>query len=254
MTKRQSEPNIENRNSVPILTHGIGTRITATADRVGGKKELAARVGLSESQLHRIVAGDSQAKVETIASMAKAGGVSIEWLATGEGPMMITEIKEQAATYGVKTDKLGDEYAYIPLYDVRAAAGHGSIVESEQVIDSLAFKQEWLHNELHINPSDLYLIYVQGESMEPTLRAGDVILVDRSDNKASREGIYVLVMDGTLLVKRIQSLPGGRMRISSDNPAYEPFEMEKVWFNADYQDDREGAGVIGRVVWSGRRM
>jgi len=147
-----------------------------------------------------------------------------------------------------------NEYAYIPLYDVRAAAGHGAIVDSEQVIDSLCFKKEWIHNELRANPNDLYLIYVSGESMEPTLRPGDIILVDRRDTTVRRDGIYVLTMDNTLLVKRLQSLPGGKVRVMSDNPAYAPFDMDKGLLDAEFQDDAEGAGVIGRVVWTGRRV
>jgi len=84
------------RNSGPILTSGIGGRITAIADRVGGKKELARSVGLSESQLHRIIAGESQAKIEIIALIARIGGVTIDWLATGKGPMRLEDAPQPA--------------------------------------------------------------------------------------------------------------------------------------------------------------
>jgi transcriptional regulator with XRE-family HTH domain len=85
--KTVSELAAEYRNDVPILTHGIGTRINAIAGKVGGKVALAKSAGLSESQLHRIVAGESQPKIEAVAAMAKAAGVSVGWLATGESPM-----------------------------------------------------------------------------------------------------------------------------------------------------------------------
>lgn len=42
-------------------------------------------IGLSESQLHRIIGGAS-AKIETIVAIAKAGHVELNWLATGNGP------------------------------------------------------------------------------------------------------------------------------------------------------------------------
>jgi len=139
-------------------------------------------------------------------------------------------------------------YAAIPLYDVHAAAGSGAVVDSEHVVDFLHFKQDWIRHELHAKPADLYLIYVDGESMEPTLRPGDVILVDRRDHLQARDGIYVLRMDGTLLVKRLQRLPGGIINVSSDNASYRPFDLKA--------SDLEGTdfAIVGRVVWTGRRM
>lgn len=142
---------------------------------------------------------------------------------------------------------LSSDYAAIPLYNVRAAAGGGAIVENESVVDVLHFKEEWIRNELRANPADLYLIYVDGESMEPTLRPGDVILVDHRDVGPSRDGIYVLRTDGALLVKRLQRLPGGVLRVTSDNTAYEPFNISTTQLAEDF-------AIIGRVVWAGRRM
>ncbi|WP_241084862.1 S24 family peptidase [Candidatus Vondammii sp. HM_W22] len=137
------------------------------------------------------------------------------------------------------------EYALIPLYDVRAAAGHGAVVEEERIIDLLAFKRRWVRQELNANPDDFYLIYVDGESMEPTLCSKDVILVDRRNaQEVPRDGIYVLRIDGSLLVKR---LPGRQVKVTSDNRAYEPF-------NISLETPGEDLAIIGRVVWTGRRM
>ncbi len=74
-----------NRNSVPILTSGIGTRILEVAESVGGNKELAKMGGISESQYYRIVSEESQARVETITKIAEATGYSLQWLITGAG-------------------------------------------------------------------------------------------------------------------------------------------------------------------------
>jgi len=144
-------------------------------------------------------------------------------------------------------DILDENYALLPLYNVRAAAGHGTVVEAEQVVDWIAFKREWLERELHANKSDLYLIEVDGESMEPTLRPGDIILVDhRAANTVPRDGIYVLRIDDALLVKRLQRLPGGKIHVTSDNEAYKPFEI-------DLKKENDIA-IIGRVIWAGRRL
>tara|TARA_R110002050_G_scaffold269917_1_gene412456 strand:+ start:65239 stop:66072 length:834 start_codon:yes stop_codon:yes gene_type:complete len=147
----------------------------------------------------------------------------------------------------ITSENYMEAFAHIPLYEVKAAAGNGVEVHTEEVIDSLAFKNEWIHNELHVNPSHLYLIYVEGESMEPSLRPGDVILVDHSDNTARRDGIYVLRMDGALLVKRLQRLPGAKIKVSSDNPIYDTYEVDLAKVGVDIS-------IIGRVVWTGRRI
>lgn len=141
-----------------------------------------------------------------------------------------------------------DDYVALPLYDVRAAAGGGAVVGAEEVVDFLHFKRTWVRMELRCGPDDLYLIYVDGESMEPTLRPGDVILVNHRDQGQARDGIYVLRMDGTLLVKRLQRLPGGIIKVTSDNPAYAPFEVNARDMNTG------DIAIIGRVVWTARRM
>ena len=179
--------------------------------------------------------------------------ISPAWLLTGEGPMRKGDrgqaedfiSKDQAPAYATGT---GD-YCYIPLYDVRAAAGGGAVVDREQIVDFLSFKSEWIRVQLHAAPQDLYLIHVEGESMEPTLRPGDVILVDhRAAGSLPRDGIYVLRMDDTLLVKRLQRLPGGVIEVTSDNPAYKPFSINTQTMAQENMD------IIGRVVWCGRRM
>ena len=82
--------------------------------------------------------------------------------------------------------------------------------------------------------------------MAPTLLPGDDILVDRSDGDARvRDGIYVLRMDDTLMVKRLTLHPvTRRVTVQSDNPAY-----------ADWPDlSLSDIKLIGRVIWTGRRV
>lgn len=82
--------------------------------------------------------------------------------------------------------------------------------------------------------------------MAPTLSAGDDILVDLGDCGARlRDGIYVLRVDGTLLVKRLAVHPvGRRVTVQSDNPAY-----------PDIPDcGLDEIECIGRVIWAGRRI
>lgn len=236
----------------------IGNRIAHIRGGLSQAK-FAERLGVNKNTIGNYERGDRKPDSDFLEKLA-AHGYNIHWVITGEGPMRLSDTAPmQPRSYEPTTDdargvfhsgvnEIGDQYALVPLYDVHASAGHGAVVMEEQVTDSLAFKRDWIYNELHANPSDLYLIYVDGESMEPTLRPGDVILVDRrSAETVPRDGIYVLRMDDSLLVKRLQRLPGRQVKVTSDNPAYEPFQL-----NLDATG--EDLAIIGRVVWSGRRM
>ena len=82
--------------------------------------------------------------------------------------------------------------------------------------------------------------------MAPTLSAGDDILVDLADGpERLRDGIYVLRVDGTLLVKRLAIHPvGRRVTVQSDNHAY-----------GDLPDcGLDEIECIGRVIWTGRKI
>lgn len=139
-------------------------------------------------------------------------------------------------------------YAYIPLYDVQVAAGGGRM-GGGYAVNELAFREEWIRSTLHVNPGDLSLVHVEGDSMEPDLRAGDIILIDHTDTTVRREGIYVVRMDDALLVKQVQRLPGDVFKLMSRNTVYEPI-------NIPVSAVQEGGkySIIGRVVWACRRL
>lgn len=175
-------------------------------------------------------------------------GINANWLLTGEGEMRLSSYSAPVSE-APRVEEPRAGYVAVSLFnDVSAAAGHGAVVGSEAPDDALMFKEEWIRFELGARPSDLCLIRVSGDSMEPTLRAGDVILVDHSARNPDREGIYILRMDGMLLVKRIQAMPGGLINVSSDNAAFSPWQLKLADMDASQ------VAIIGRVVWSGRRL
>ncbi|MBP7951888.1 MAG: helix-turn-helix transcriptional regulator [Sphingorhabdus sp.] len=132
----------------------------------------------------------------------------------------------------------------IPKLRIDASAGPGALVGDDEGIGQIGFDEKWLKN-MGCQPSHLSLISVLGDSMAPTLIDGDDIMVDSSAaNGPLRDGIHVIRIDDTLMVKRLAKGPGGRISILSDNPAY-----------PDWRDiDGAGITVIGRVVWAGRRL
>ncbi len=129
---------------------------------------------------------------------------------------------------------------------VRASAGPGAIPDEESGRPYFAFDPRWLKRMTGSPSSQLSLIRVEGDSMAPTLNAGDDILVDLAGgSERLRDGIYVLRVDGALLVKRLAIHPvGRRVTVQSDNPAY-----------SDLPDcGLDEIECIGRVIWAGRKI
>ena len=134
----------------------------------------------------------------------------------------------------------------VPRLDVDASAGAGAFDGEEKGGGHIAFDPAWLRRVARGAPDQLSIIRVAGDSMAPTLADGDDILVDRGDAAARlRDGIYVLRIEGALVVKRLAVNPAARtLSIRSDNPAW------PGWPDCD-----PGAvEVVGRVVWTGRRL
>jgi hypothetical protein len=134
----------------------------------------------------------------------------------------------------------------VPRLDVDVAAGAGAFDGNEQGKGHIAFDPAWLRRVARGAPEQLSIIRVAGDSMTPVLADGDDILVDRGDGAARlRDGIYVLRIEGALVVKRLALNPAARtLSIRSDNPAY------PGWPDCD----PDAVEIVGRVVWAGRRI
>jgi phage repressor protein C with HTH and peptisase S24 domain len=131
-------------------------------------------------------------------------------------------------------------------HPVLVSAGPGAVVGGEIGKPCFAFDEQWLRGLTPSAPANLSIVRVDGDSMSPTLNAGDDILVDLGDAADRlRDGIYVLRIDEALVVKRLALNPvGRRVTIQSDNPAY-----------ADWPDcGLDKINCIGRVIWAGRKV
>lgn len=154
---------------------------------------------------------------------------------------------DEAAFGGPQQDMVGPNgLVSVKRHPVNVSAGPGAIVTGEVGKPYFAFEERWLKSMTASSPSNLSIVRVEGDSMAPTLNAGDDILVDLGDSADRlRDGIYVLRLEDALVVKRIALSPvGGRISVQSDNPAYPD------WPDCELGDIKP----IGRVIWSGRRI
>lgn len=156
-----------------------------------------------------------------------------------------------AQFFGVAESELGgpEESSYagssdwveVPRLPLEASAGPGAVGAAEIPFDAFRFSRRWLR-EQGLEPAMLSSIRVMGDSMDPLLRDGDEILVDRTP-RGFREGVHVVRLGEALHVKLLQAVPPGRLRLISQNPAYEPVEVAMG-----------DVDIVGRVVWKGGRL
>ncbi|PKF54094.1 transcriptional regulator [Alteromonadales bacterium alter-6D02] len=98
-------------------------------------------------------------------------------------------------------------------------------------------------SQLGVHTVKVAFVSVKGDSMQPTLEDGDMILVDMSYQQVHKEGVYLLYTEDGLMTKRLKPIKGG-IKVVSDNPEYPSWEI--------LASTQEQARVVGKIVWFGR--
>ena len=196
------------------------------------QKGLAAAMGVDESTVSRLLSGKRPLRAHEI-------------------PVILGYLEAGAAPGGAGLPEIvqigGDRFAMLPVHDATVSAGPGAEGEEAVPASRIAFRVDWLKRVARGKLGDLVVLTVDGDSMEPTLRQGDTVLVDIGQRHPTRkDGIYVIRTDGGLQVKRVAANPtNGRISVISDNRELYPSF-------ADLSPDE--IRVIGRVIWLGRQV
>jgi phage repressor protein C with HTH and peptisase S24 domain len=208
---------------------------------------LARAMDVSPSAFRKWLKGEAEPSRERLVALAEAAGVSIAWLAKGEGPL--PRLRNARVDGGSEGGLDPERFLVLPKYAEQAAAAAGSVTPAppeSQASAFIAFGHDWIRRSFSIEPEDLMLETAVGESMVPTIHDGDLLLVDTTDRRFREFGIYVLEYVGQRLVKRVQRKLDGSLLLISDNAIYEPERIPP--------ERTEGVEVLGRVVWSGGKL
>jgi transcriptional regulator with XRE-family HTH domain len=157
---------------------------------------------------------------------------------------------EQAASNVVTVDfsrpgQVGDE-VWIAHYDVRAAMGGGQIPhEYPEILQDIRVSPRHLR-EMGVTFKEHYhlkMITGWGQSMAPTIKDRDPLLVDITIREFTGDGIYLFSHDEMLYVKRLQKKGKDRFKMISDNKHHDPEDIRV--------DDTH---ILARVlyVWNGQ--
>lgn len=199
-------------------------------DRLGlSQRALAERLGIEENKLSKVKAGTRRFQARELIA-------ALEWLDTME-----------AGQYRPDADlpETDDVIDYVPVDVLPTYAGMGGGGTGDGDREIALIPRILIEDMLRGRASDFVVINVRGDSMEPDFYQGDQLLVDKRDISPAQPGPFA-VWDGEwgeYVVKNVERLVEGRVRMFSTNPKYSPVDVT-------YEETR----IIGRPVWFGRRL
>jgi phage repressor protein C with HTH and peptisase S24 domain len=235
------------------MARGTGADKSAFVDRLKtilahwpSADRLARAMGVSPSAFRKWLKGEAEPSRERLVALARASGVGVAWLAEGEGPTPTFESARNGRVRRPGGDSGGsldwDQFVLLPHRAEAAAAGSVTPPDPSGT-EWMALRHDWVRAVCKVEPNELLLETATGESMTPTIRDGNTLVIDTTDRTFRNFGIYVLEVNGQRLVKRVQRKHDGSLVLISDNVAYQPDTVDRA-----AADD---VVVVGRVVWSG---
>ncbi len=198
---------------------------------IASQRDLASLLGVKGSAI-------SQAKKRKVIPRAWITEISEKmnlipkWIKTGNGEK-----------YFNKPDDSDHSFEIVPKVKARLSAGDGSFDVDQKISEYYSFQKIWLRKKG--NPKDMVLMDIAGNSMEPELKDGDTVLVDRSKSEILAGAIYAVGVEDTVLIKRVEKLPH-KLVLISDNEKYSPTYITG--------DDINRVRILGKVIWICREI
>jgi phage repressor protein C with HTH and peptisase S24 domain len=225
---------------------GFAARLQLIVQHWPSADRLAKATGVSPSAFRKWLKGVAEPSRDRLVALAEAAGVNVSWLAQGEGAEPDLPMLAARAHSPRSAELAGNPYIaqflVLPKRPEAAAAGSGPQVP-EAPTEFIAFRNDWVRATFDREPGELILEIAVGESMEPGIRNGDLLLVDTTDRTFRNFGIYVIEARGERLVKRVQRKFDGSLILISDNNVYQPESIAA--------ELAKEVRVVGRVIWRG---
>ena len=175
---------------------------------------------------------------DTIEKLAELLKVDAGWLLTGNSADNIQQTDGTPVVAWESPDDLDpNTYVIIPHVDVKFSAGNGHLAAYEPSHRDVGSAQllSWVHKK-KVSPKNLITVDIDGDSMEPNIKSGSVVMLDKSINtleQVQSGKVYAIRYGNELKIKRLSRRFDGALIIDSDNPQYqreivEPEQLEHI--------------------------
>ncbi|SDR40288.1 S24 family peptidase [Pseudovibrio sp. Tun.PSC04-5.I4] len=197
----------------------------------------AKEVGIPGATFNRIWNESKIPKYDHLIRISEYSKVSLDWLLKGV----------QTSGADLPLASIEGKFITIPRVDVCLAAGSGALNgDSIEKMEDIPFTKSFLGGKLGKTSTDgLIILTADGDSMDPLIADGDLVMVDKKRNTLS-DGVYAFVYGGLARVKYLRPTLQGDIEVISQNPIHDKELLKR----ADLQDFH----IIGKVVWCGHRF
>lgn len=193
---------------------GLGQRISERLTALGmSQSELARRVGLAQSSINALI-NRNKVGSKHLHTIARALQTTPAYLA-GE-----TDDPDEDYIPVPSTEAVAEELGLVAVRELDLTLGMGSTYLDVPVTETVRhFPREWLRLYTKAAPEHLVFAIGAGDSMEPTLRDSDMLLIDCSQQTLNMsDKIWAVTWSDCGAVKRLRPVPGGGVAVLSDNP------------------------------------
>jgi phage repressor protein C with HTH and peptisase S24 domain len=143
------------------------------------------------------------------------------------------------------TEVVAEEMGLVQVRELDLTLGMGATYLDVPVTETVRlFPRDWLRLYTRSDPEHLVFVNGVGDSMEPTLRDSDLLLIDTAQKTLNiSEKIWALTYADCGAVKRLRPVPGGGIAMMSDNPNV----SDQIAYDGELH-------LLGRVVAVIRKM
>ncbi len=200
------------------------------ATTITSQANLAKTLSISRAAITQAKKNDS-IPIKWIAELSRLVNVNPEWLEKGTGPKVLSQ------------NSYHEIFLQVPKIKARLSAGGGSFETEPEIKEFYSFRKDWLNKKGKAR--DMVLMDIFGNSMEPELKEGDTVLIDKSQQAILAGAIYAVGLADTIVVKRLEKRPN-KLVLLSENRTYPMISFEGEEMNS--------VRIIGKVVWVCREL
>ena len=210
--------------------------------------QVAEQMGVSQGAVAHWLGGRREPSLERIGALLEYLGLSSIFRENGASPPERRPVEANAEYLGDMAvwsdgDPLEDDECAVPYYaEVEFAGGDGMTVVMEVADRTLRFSNATLR-AAGVECENAAVARIRGTSMEKLILDGAAIGFDRADISVIDGEIYAFNHEGMLRVKYLYRLPGGAIRIRSENADEFPDEIMSA------EQYRHEVKMLGRVFW-----
>lgn len=223
------------------LTYMLSDRLKLAMAQAGiNANQLAKTVGVSHVAVGNWLSGASKTiKGNTAIKVAAALGIDNAWLMSGVGTMRA----EPSIAISEDVGQSGLDVISIPLHVFDSKQGDNNMQKFKQIDGPVGFFSNSFFTSLGIDPASCYRCRVIIDNMMPTLKIGDIVLIDSADRDLRSYKVFAFSNAGNFEIYRIIRQPDRNVVLRSENHAYPDVTIPESSIS-----DSGNISILGRVV------